>query len=416
MYVKEVSVMKMTLERKLDFIHKFTKLDIHIIHHNNIRESNYGSEPPVKHLIEDMDVLIKALSNENEDRTEPYIIQGISPLGFKYIIIGLLDDTIKAVCLGPILFEKTDTITAYTETLPSEIRFEVLDYLSTLQEFTPEEQDTIGLMLFNLLNHDLQVPNIHYSDHMIQSVEDIYDDPIDRSDINLILEERFKLEAELLEAVRTGNVKKLQKVNSRDENYNEHILKKREGITLIRNTKDLMVTTNSICLRAARQGGLPTIVGYQISNHFAVEIEHTNDLKSLYKLRIKIPMAYCKYINFYMGQNYSRLVKKTIEYIIGHLDESITLDGMAKVLYAEPTYLSRRFKFETGQNITQFINKERIKYAKHLIKENKYSLTVIGYHCGYNSYTQFSRNFKKYEGCSPKYYMEKQLSHAYTGL
>ena len=59
-------------------------------------------------------------------------------------------------------------------------------------------------------------------------------------------------------------------------------------------------------------------------------------------------------------------------------------------------YLSRRFKKETGESLTDFILKEKTEEAKRLLRYSGKSLTAIGNYLGFSSQSHFARVFKKY--------------------
>ena len=62
--------------------------------------------------------------------------------------------------------------------------------------------------------------------------------------------------------------------------------------------------------------------------------------------------------------------------------------------------LSQIFSF----TITEIINKERILLAESYILEKNKTLTEIAEICGFNSYSYFSRTFKKITGTTPNRY------------
>ncbi len=70
-------------------------------------------------------------------------------------------------------------------------------------------------------------------------------------------------------------------------------------------------------------------------------------------------------------------------------------------------YLSRRFKEETGETLTDFILKEKTEEAKRLLRYSDKPLTAIGAYLGFSSASHFSRVFKAYVGTTPREYREK---------
>ena len=70
-------------------------------------------------------------------------------------------------------------------------------------------------------------------------------------------------------------------------------------------------------------------------------------------------------------------------------------------------YLSRKFKAETGESLTDYILKEKTEEAKRLLCFSDKSLTAIGSYLGFSSPSHFSRVFKTYVGTTPREYQEK---------
>ena len=70
--------------------------------------------------------------------------------------------------------------------------------------------------------------------------------------------------------------------------------------------------------------------------------------------------------------------------------------------------LSRKFKKETGQSLTDYINKLRIKEALYMMENHNLSITDIAYMTGFNDVNYFTKVFKKYKRMTPSSY-RKQL-------
>ena len=68
--------------------------------------------------------------------------------------------------------------------------------------------------------------------------------------------------------------------------------------------------------------------------------------------------------------------------------------SIAGALYMSRPYLSKKFKEDTGENIADFILKEKTEEAKRLLHYSDKSLTAIGPYLGFSSASHFSRVFK----------------------
>lgn len=103
-------------------------------------------------------------------------------------------------------------------------------------------------------------------------------------------------------------------------------------------------------------------------------------------------------------EDYAAFVKRYIE---EHYRREIRLGDLALVAHVSPSYLSTRFKKETGVSFTEYLLTYRIDRAKELLRSSNASCKEIALSVGYEDYVQFSKMFKKYEGVSPGTYREK---------
>ena len=69
-----------------------------------------------------------------------------------------------------------------------------------------------------------------------------------------------------------------------------------------------------------------------------------------------------------------------------------------------PSYISRLFKRETGELLTDYITRVRIDEAKRLIRETKDTFDHIAEQVGYLNAKILARTFKKTEGILPSQY------------
>lgn len=89
------------------------------------------------------------------------------------------------------------------------------------------------------------------------------------------------------------------------------------------------------------------------------------------------------------------------EYISKHYMENIKLGDIALVIHISPSYLSRRFKKETGTSFIEYLVRYRVNQAKELLKDDNIICKEAAIAVGYYDYAQFSKMFKKYTGYSP---------------
>ena len=92
------------------------------------------------------------------------------------------------------------------------------------------------------------------------------------------------------------------------------------------------------------------------------------------------------------------------EYLDEHFAEKITLDVLAERFYINKFYLTRVFKEQFGQSVTNYLVQLRITQAKRLLRFSDKNIETIAQECGMTDANYFSRMFKKVEGVTPGEY------------
>ena len=103
----------------------------------------------------------------------------------------------------------------------------------------------------------------------------------------------------------------------------------------------------------------------------------------------------------------SKLMIDVVNYIRHHISEPITVEKMAEALFMSRPYLSRKFKEETGESLTDFILYEKTEEAKRLLRYSDKPITAISSYLGFSSPSHFSRVFKARVCITPGEYREK---------
>ncbi|MEO1692592.1 MAG: helix-turn-helix transcriptional regulator, partial [Cyanobacteria bacterium J06631_6] len=66
-----------------------------------------------------------------------------------------------------------------------------------------------------------------------------------------------------------------------------------------------------------------------------------------------------------------------------------------------------QFKQAMGISPYQYVIKQRIKKAKYILRQQKFSLVEIALSCGFSSQSHFNRVFRQQVGTTPKKYQEQ---------
>ena len=95
------------------------------------------------------------------------------------------------------------------------------------------------------------------------------------------------------------------------------------------------------------------------------------------------------------------LVNQSIDYIMQHLDEQLSVDAISAHFFISKYHFSRIFKEETGESIYSFIKRCKVDQSAIDIKLNPTkAITDIGLDYGYSS-SNYSSLFRKHHDTSP---------------
>jgi AraC family transcriptional regulator len=97
-------------------------------------------------------------------------------------------------------------------------------------------------------------------------------------------------------------------------------------------------------------------------------------------------------------------LSRVIEYIHDNLTEDIGLSQLAKVANLSQFRFAHNFKQATGLAPHQYVIRERLERAKHLLRETDLTVTAIAYAVGCGSPSRFTLLFRRANGVNPSVY------------
>lgn len=100
----------------------------------------------------------------------------------------------------------------------------------------------------------------------------------------------------------------------------------------------------------------------------------------------------------------SQRIDSVIKYISINYANFISLEDVSEVACMTTNSFCRFFKKMTNKSFTEFLNEVRIRNASRLLAQEEMSISEVCYAVGYNSITNFNRQFKRIMGVTPKDY------------
>lgn len=100
----------------------------------------------------------------------------------------------------------------------------------------------------------------------------------------------------------------------------------------------------------------------------------------------------------------------SIKYILENFQNVIQLSDVAKIAGMNPAAFSRYFKRRHNKTFSYFLNEIRIGFASKLLIEQKHSISTVAYRSGFNSISNFNRQFRKIREMSPSEFLSLNLN------
>lgn len=216
------------------------------------------------------------------------------------------------------------------------------------------------------------------------------------------VEERYALEDEMLSAISEGNyargMEAMNKISqfpmSRYRDANAGVLQKQIAL----------LTLNTLFRKAVQEAEVHPAHVDHVSHKFADRIMEAESDEEMSSLGMEMVRKYCLMVRSYSLRGYSELTRETLNYIDFNLTEELSLAKLADKLNVNKKYLSAHFKKEVGENVTDYVNKKRIKESLKYLGITTMSISDVALRVGIYDTNYFSRVFKKIMHMTPSEY------------
>lgn len=317
----------------------------------------------------------------------------------------------QVCCIGPVLFEPVNLNT-------------VLHIMEKLRVAPPYQQDFMEFYhrvplfpSFEIWNHlfgfflkqqgVLLTLRQAEARSPVLSADSDYDIP-DMPDVaQKTIEERYRWENALLDAVSAGSSEEAMDAYYR---FRQYRLLPRTADPL-RDRKNLLFTFSALLRKAVERSHVHPLHIDNLSRQLSVQIESALSLEQLDVLPHSMIRKYCMLVNNYSRRSYSALVQTCMDYMDFHYNAELSLSGLATMCSVSSSYLSALFRKEVGMTVTDYIHQARIRQSLTLLNASSLSIGEIASRCGFPDANYFTRTFKKLQGKTPKAYRENMGIH-----
>ncbi len=228
-----------------------------------------------------------------------------------------------------------------------------------------------------------------------QHIYEVSEDPV----LSMkLLESRYQLEDELLDAISHGNTSRA--LACVEINDNIHISQR--SADPLQNAQSLAITLNTLLRRTAYEAGVHPFYIDSVSTNFARMITASNSIAEIRSSYSYMVRSYCSLVNKHNLSAYSKPIRHILVLVDASLDSDLSLKRFADELFLSTSYLSTLFKKEVGLTLTDYVNKCRITAAKKLLRSTLLPTQQIAISCGIPDIHYFTRLFRRETGMTPK--------------
>lgn len=252
---------------------------------------------------------------------------------------------------------------------------------------------------------DIIIRDINQEDLANQIAEEALADRAAPVQKNHMIHNSADVERSIQNLIRRGRVEELRAYLGNMPSFGYGTLAHDE----LRNTKNLFVVSATLQSRAAIAGGLPEDRALALSDRYINRCELMTSEQDIMDLGYHMALDYAERVaRVRLGDEPSELTVSVANYVQDHLYEPLSTEKIAAALFVSRGYLSTTFKRETGMNLSDYLQVEKIREAKQLLRHTTLSLLTISTYLGYSSQSHFGAVFKRHVGMTPREYRTRR--------
>lgn len=221
-----------------------------------------------------------------------------------------------------------------------------------------------------------------------------------------MIEQRYQKENEWLDAMLTGNIDKMSAAMRELARFQ---LPGR--FQSLRGAQNIAIILNTLCRKNIERAGVHPAFIDQIARQFTGRIDSCITERELRALQRDILREYCMAVNRYATQGVSPLIRKVMSDVLLQLDSAVSLKQLAEQAGVGESYLSSRFREETGQTFGCWLREKRLERAKQLLLRENLSIAQVAEQVGILDVSYFIRIFRKQTGMTPGEYRKQELGN-----
>lgn len=335
-----------------------------------------------------------------KEYTAPLILSGPMGLMWSAVIHHFSGNSYSYYVLGPVFSSEhsSKSIEQFAHQYQIDLTWR-RDFISMLEEL-PVLSSTLffqyTLMLHYCVNEEkLDRSSLHFQKSSRSSTDE--SKPPQRERMKTWMTER-----ELLGMVFEGNI-----------NYHNALRKAgllSSGVRTGGNNATLQAlisaaTFTALCTREAIQAGISPETAYSVGDSYIQSMVECKNVSEIGALNHAMYEDFIQRVHKHRSNpNVSNHIQACMDYIELHAEEPLSLKVLANRTGYSEYHLSRKFKQETGETISQYIQFVRIEQAKQYLIASEMTVAQIAETLQFSSSSHFSSVFQEVTGKKPTQY------------
>ena len=318
-------------------------------------------------------------------------------------------DSEKYVLIGPVFSVPVDVDEVYTymkqNAIPDGYRQKAFEFFKQIPVMPFSRFSSLIRLLFYEINRVVLDDESFFS-FLLNEESDALHRPEYYKDRNKDIEEFLSfdsanaVEEMILHCIETNDIAKLKKIIIDPTLEYPNI-----GNTPMSQQKMSSIIIITVISRFVIRKGMNINVSLRLSDLYiqSIEAAATTD-----ELRMIMLDAYTEYADRLQSLNElrasSQLIRNCIQFIRQNVNTPVYPSTVADYVDRSLSYLSARFKKETGITISEFIRSAKLDEAKSLLEHTDMTVSQISNYLCFSDQSYFHREFKKYTGMTPIQY------------
>ena len=213
---------------------------------------------------------------------------------------------------------------------------------------------------------------------------------------------RYDKEKQFLSMIRNGDTKNILSAFEKMSSPEVLSVFSKESLNYYASGYGLAIL-KALSRKAAEESGLSVITIDEITQKYTQLSSATNnaDLQTRYQIDMIVELTKAVHNHKLSLDKYSPTIQRVLEYINLHLGDHISNEDLSANVNMSISHLSKVFKKETGETMTEYITLIRCKKAANLLKKTNLPIQEISSYVGYSDNNYFVKVFKKNYDMTP---------------